>query len=143
MAQLSFQFQYQYDPISEKVLVPIRLRSGNVVTTPLLPHLDTGSPVNIFRAELAEILNIEYEESEHIIRMGTAGGSTFLAYGHQLALEVIGSTLFFEATVYFASWLPSVGPDIGVLGLRDFATKLRIGLVHYERMLFLADYDTP
>ena len=78
-----------------------------------------------------------------MVRIGTAGGSTFLAYGHELTLEVIGSSLLFETTVYFARWLPGVGPDVGVLGLRDFATKLRIGLVHYERVLYLADYNAP
>jgi len=143
MAQLSFQFVYQYGQNNEKVFVPIRLRSGNVVTTPLLPHLDTGSPTNVFRSEIAEILNIAYEETQNVIRMGTAGGSSFLSYGHALTLEVIGSTLLFETTVYFAPWLPGVGPDVGVLGLRDFATKLRIGLVHYERALYLADYNAP
>jgi len=143
VAQLSFQFQYQYEQSRERVLVPIRLHSGNVVTTPLLPHLDTGSPANVFRAEIAEILNIAYEQTQHVIRMGTAGGSTFLAYGHELTLEVIGSTLLFETAVYFAPWLPGVGPDVGVLGLRDFATRLRIGLVHYERALYLADYNVP
>lgn len=143
MAQLSFQFEYEYEQSSERVLVPVRLRSENVVTTPLIPHLDTGSPVNVFRADIAEILNIPYEQTERVIRIGTAGGSTFLAYGHELTLEVIGSTLLLETIVYFAPWLPGVGPDVGVLGLRDFATKLRIGLVHYERMLYLADYNTP
>ena len=61
MAQLSFQFRYRSEQRGEKVFVPIRLQSGNVVTTPLLPHLDTGSPANVFRAEIAEILNIAYE----------------------------------------------------------------------------------
>jgi|GEM_PF-6321716 len=141
MALLSFQFQYHYEQSSEKVFVPIRLRSGNLVTTPLLPHLDTGSPMNVFRAEIAEIVNIAYDQTEQVIRMGTAGGSSFLAYGHALTLEVIGSTLSFETTVYFAPWLPGIGPDVGVLGLRDFATKLRIGLVHYERALYFGDYN--
>lgn len=143
MAQLSFQFQYRYEQSNERVFIPIRLRSGNVVTTPLLPHLDTGSPANVFRAEIAEILNIAYEQTQDVIRMGTAGGGSFLAYGHELTLEVIGSTLQFETTVFFAPWLPGVGPDVGVLGLRDFATRLRIGLVHYERALYLADYNAP
>lgn len=143
MAQLSFQFRYRYEQRGEKVIVPIRLQSGNVVTTPLLPHLDTGSPANVFRAEIAEILNIEYEDTQSVIRMGTAGGTSFPAYGHELALEVIGSALQFETTVFFAPWLPGVGPDVGVLGLRDFATKLRIGLVHYERALYLGDYNMP
>jgi hypothetical protein len=74
---------------ARRVLVPVRLRSGNVITTPLLPHLDTGSPVNIFRAEIAEILNIVYDDTENAVRIGTAGGSTFDAYGHELTLSFI------------------------------------------------------
>jgi hypothetical protein len=140
VTQLSFQFQYQYNQTGERVLVPIRLRAGNVVTTPLMPHLDTGSPMNVFRAEIAEILNIAFDETQQVIRIGTAGGTSFLAYGHELTIEVIGSALLFNTAVYFAPWLPGVGPDVGVLGLRDFATMLRIGLVHYERVLYLADY---
>jgi hypothetical protein len=143
MPELSFRFRLQYEQSSEKVLVPVRLQSGNVVTTPLLPHLDTGSPLNVFRAEIAEILDLAYEQTQSIIRISTASGGTFPAYGHEVTLEVIGSGLSFATTVYFAPWLPGVGPDIGVLGLRDFATRLRIGLVHYERALYLSDYNEP
>lgn len=67
-----------------------------MVTTPLLPHFDAGSPLNIIRAELADILNIAFGQTQNVVRIGTASGSTFLAYGHELTLEVIGSTLLFE-----------------------------------------------
>lgn len=52
MAQLSFQFQYQYDQNSERVFVPIRLRSGNVVTTPplyVVGSADCGTKAEAFR----------------------------------------------------------------------------------------------
>ncbi|MBI3951014.1 MAG: hypothetical protein HY314_11235 [Acidobacteria bacterium] len=143
MPQLSFSFEHHYDSlnVNERVRVPIRLRLGSVVTNPLLPHWDTGSPLNIFRAEIAALLGIAYQNGVPAT-IGTASGGTFQAYGLDIILEIIGVQSY-DTTIYFAPWLPGVGPDIGVLGLRDFATKLRIGLIHYDRMLYLSDYNEP
>jgi hypothetical protein len=143
MPLLSFEFQYHYElasePTEEKVFVPIRLRLGQVTTKDLLPQLDTGSPFNVFRAEIADSLGISYQDGSPI-KIGTASGGTFLAYGFDMTLEIIDWRLY-ETTIHFAPWLPGVGPPVGVLGLRDLATKLRIGLIHYDRMLYLSDYN--
>ncbi|HMV46506.1 MAG TPA: hypothetical protein PLD20_27185 [Blastocatellia bacterium] len=143
MRRLSFGFEYDYSQVDDKVLIPVRLGLGNLLTTPLLPHLDIGSAHNIFRADLADWLNINYNATSSVIKINTAGGIPFLAYGHQVSLAVIGSSLLFETTIYFAPWPPGVGPAVGVLGLNGFDTKVRVGIVHYDRMLYLSDYNEP
>lgn len=142
MPHLSFSFQYDYQSsdVDDRVRVPMRLRLNR--TTPmLLPVPDTGSSFNIFRAPIAKVPGISYQDG-YPRTVGTATG-TFQAYEVDVTLEAIDASLLFETTVHFAPWPPGVEPQPGVLGLRDFATKLKIGLVHYDRMLYLADYNEP
>ena len=90
--------------------------------------------ISIFEREFGEQLGIEVE-SGHSVRISTAMGS-FTAYGHTLSLDTLGFQL--DAMVYFVGM---VGFNRNVLGRRGWMEQLRLGLVDYDRKLYLGSYD--
>lgn len=67
--------------------------------------------------------------------IATPTGHSFQAYGHTLSLTTLGLT-FDEAIVYFAEGLRR-----NVLGRRGWLDQVRLGLVDYDRTLYLSRYD--
>ena len=68
-------------------------------------------------------------------KIRTAAGS-FPAYGHEVTLQV--GDLQWDTTVYFAE--PEDFP-VNVVGRIGFLDHLQIGLVDYERQLYLGPYE--
>ena len=115
------------------ITIPILLSSTVDVT--LEAKLDTGSDLCVFNRIYADLLNLELESgTAQSIR--TASGS-FLTYGHELKISV--KDLEWEATVYFAE--PADFP-VNVVGRKGFLDHLRVGVIDYDQVLYLADYNS-
>jgi hypothetical protein len=98
------------------------------------PQLDTGSTFCVFQRQYAELLSLKTEQGAEQ-RIRTATGS-FAAFGHEITLAV--GQLEWQAVVYFA------GHDdfpINVVGRLGFLDRLRVGIVDYEQILYLAGYE--
>jgi hypothetical protein len=134
--RLAFRQIHHYDPAAPGIPVPVTLRSGGESLS-LLANVDTGSTVCIFRRDHAEALGLQLELGVRQ-RIRTATGA-FETFGHLVSLSVLH--MQFEALVYFAA-----GPEItrSVLGRQGFLDRVRLGLIDYNRNLYLSAYDdTP
>ena len=98
-----------------------------------LAKIDTGADVCVFKREHGEDLQIDID-SGLPLQIATATGS-FLAYGHHLSVATLGFDC--EALVYFA-----FAHDFprNVLGRRGWLEQMRLGLVDYDRKIYLARY---
>ena len=97
--------------------------------------LDTGSDLCVFNRVYADLLDFKLERGR-ARRIRTAAGS-FLAYGHEVKISV--KDLEWDATVYFAE---PVDFPVNVVGRSGFLDHLRLGLIDYDRILYLADYNS-
>jgi hypothetical protein len=131
--QLNFRTTHQYDTLENGITLEVILRAGGKVQR-TSAKLDTGASHCFFQREYAEALGIDLASGERI-SVHTATGS-FLAYGHQITLEVLG--LLFDTAVYFAN---DYGFPRNVLGRKGWLDRVRLGLVDYEGQLYLSDYN--
>lgn len=95
--------------------------------------IDTGSTLCIFERSHAEQLGLRVESGIRQ-RVSTATG-VFTAFGFRLGLTVAGFE--FDSLVYFAE---DIGIRRNVLGRRGWLELVRIGLVDYERKIYLSPY---
>jgi hypothetical protein len=131
--QLGFTDRHVYDA-TDALSVPIRLVSSRSLSTGLLANIDTGSTFCVFDRPCADILGLDLTTGIEQ-RISTATGS-FYCFGHELTLQVFD--LEWQAVVYFAE------PEtfrINVVGRVGFLDRLQVGIVDYERLLYLGLYD--
>ena len=130
---LTFSKKYEYDTRKPGITVNAVLKSesGEVACD---PKIDSGSENCIFERGLGAALGFEVENG-HPKRFSTVTGS-FLAYGHDVALSVLGVEI--TATVYFAA---DENFTRNVLGRQRWLDRVRLGLVDYEGKLYLSDYN--
>jgi len=131
--QLSFERLLQYKSY-DSVVLPVMLRLGEK-TSSFEAQLDTGASLCIFRRALGEDLGIEIENGIRE-QINTVTGS-FFAYGHQLTLSVL--ELDFEAYVYFAA---NEQFTRNVLGRTGWLDRFRVGLIYYDREIYLSPYGS-
>lgn len=131
--QLSFERLLQYKSY-DSVVLPVMLRLGEK-TSSFEAQLDTGASLCIFRRALGEDLGIEIENGIRE-QINTVTGS-FVAYGHQLTLSVL--ELDFEAYVYFAA---NEQFTRNVLGRTGWLDRFRVGLIYYDREIYLSPYES-
>lgn len=126
---LTFEQLFEYDDSEVGITVPITLQSGND-TVDLAAKIDTGSTYCIFERGYGEILGLDIESGDRQ-KIGTAT-VPFTAYGHELALHVFGWQ--FDGVLYFPA-----EPEIrrNVLGRHGWLEKVQVGIVDYERKLYL------
>jgi hypothetical protein len=132
MPKISFRIEYQYKD-ERGILLPVALRYAGRESN-FFARVDTGAAFCIFQRLHAETVGIVVETGAPM-RISTVTGG-FLAYAHRVALSVLGIDV--EATVYFAED-PAMPRD--VLGQTGWLDRLRIGLVHHDRWLYLSHYD--
>lgn len=132
---LTFAKVYQYDMRMAGITVPVILKSGNE-TVECQAKLDTGSNNCIFRRQIGELLGIDIE-SGVFQEMGTVTGG-FPTYGHEVSLSVLGVET--TATVYFAA---DENFPRNFLGQQGWLDRVRLGLIDYDRLLYLSDYHDP
>jgi len=88
----------------------------------------------LFESGYATELGLNLTAGVHA-RFRTAN-SSFDAYGHEVQVEVLGTIV--DALVYFFAE-PTVRKN--VLGRRGWLDRVRVGVVDYDRRLYLAAYD--
>jgi hypothetical protein len=131
--QLSFARVHSYVGRDFGISVPVVLRS-RAVSTDLLASVDTGASHCLFETGYAADLGLDLT-SGVMTRFRTAN-STFEAYGHEVEVEVLG--IITHTLVYFFAD-PSVRKN--VLGRGGWLDRVRLGLIDYDRRLYLAPYD--
>jgi len=131
--QLSFDRLHQ-DQSKDSVVLPVTLKLGEK-TSNFEAQIDTGASVCIFRRHLGEELGIEIETGLRE-QINTVTGS-FIAYGHQLTLSVLEIDV--EAYVYFAVQERFAR---NVLGRTGWLDRIRLGLIYYDREVFLSPYGS-
>jgi hypothetical protein len=128
---LNFDASHSYGS-ADGIEIPTELRVGNQKVE-LIARLDTGAAYCIFERRYAEELGL-HVESGRPQRFRTMAGS-FWAYEHEVTIQTLG--VEFSAMVFFAQDAAFTRNFLGRSGWLD---RLRIGIVDYDRMLFLAAY---
>jgi hypothetical protein len=131
---LDFNEIYEYNTLKSGITVPIKLAfAGNQVG--FTAKIDTGSSHCIF--ERKHGLQLELEIENGIERDFNTATGNFLAYGHELSLNVLGietvSTVYFAENEYFSR---------NVLGRIGWLDRVKLGLIDQEGKLFLSEYKT-
>jgi hypothetical protein len=96
----------------------------------LRARLDPGAADCLFDRFYADILGLPKAGVERTYR--TVTGS-FQAFGHEVTIETLG--LHWSALVFFHAM---GNPAHSFVGRRGWLDRVRLGIVHHERRLFLA-----
>ena len=131
--QLRFTGRIDYSGYDD-LIFPISLSADSDSQVIVRVKLDTGSTFCVFQRRYAELLGLDVESGAPE-RIRTATGS-FMAYGHEITMTVSG--LEWQAIVYFAA---DENFPVNVVGRVGFLDRLRVGVVDYEQLLYLAAYD--
>lgn len=113
---------------------PTELRVGDQKVE-LIARLDTGAAHCIFERRYAEELGLDVE-SGRSQRFRTMAGS-FVAFQHEVTIRTLG--VEFSAVVFFAQEETFSRNFLGRSGWLD---RVRIGIVDYDRTLFLSPYES-
>jgi hypothetical protein len=100
----------------------------------LIARLDAGAAYCVFERRYAEELGLDVE-SGRPQGFRTMVGS-FVAYEHEVAVHTLG--IEFLAIVFFAQ---DAAFNRNFLGRSGWLDRLRIGIIDYDRVLFLSAYD--
>lgn len=98
--------------------------------------VDTGATFCLFERSFGDSLKLDVESG---IRQEfrTAAGN-FLAYGHEVTLSTLGIEV--DSIVYFFA---DEAIRKNVLGRRGWLDRVRLAVVDYEQVLYLAPCDSP
>jgi hypothetical protein len=132
--ELSFTYEYQYEDNADGIPLPVRLSYGGR-TMNTTAKVDPGAAVCLFSQEDGLDLGVPIEEGLPV-RLGGLTG-TLDAFGHEVTLQT--GELVFQSIVYFAKY---PGLPRNLLGRQGWLRNLRLGLVDYDRLLYLSDYDS-
>jgi hypothetical protein len=128
LSSLEFEADFGYEETAAGILVPTRLiHDGRSVE--LSARLDTGAADCLFDRFYADILGLPVAGLERTYR--TVTGS-FQAFGHEITIETLG--LRWSALVFFHAM---GNPAHSFVGRRGWLDRVRLGVVHGERRLFL------
>jgi Aspartyl protease len=130
---LSFDASHQYAS-AEGIEIPTELRVGDQIIE-LIATLDTGAAHCIFERRYAEELGLDVEAGRSQ-RFRTVAGS-FIAFQHEVTIRTLG--IEFSAVVFFAQDETFARNFLGRSGWLD---RVRVGIVDYDRRLFLAPYGS-
>jgi len=129
METLTFSQVYNYDTRKAGITVEVNIKHfEQELNTDA--KVDTGASFCIFSRKEGEHLGIEIESGD-AMRISAATGS-FLAYGHEVTITVLGIETF--STVYFAA---DENFTRNVLGRQGWLDRVRLGLVDYQGRLYL------
>lgn len=131
---LDFHAAHHYTEAFDGIEVPITLSTGRQ-SVDLLAKLDTGAAHCIFERKYAEMLGVDVD-SGRLQRFRTVAGS-FAAYQHEITIQTLG--IEFSAVVFFAQ---DSTFNRNFLGRSGWLDRLRIGIVDYDRLLFVSPYQS-
>jgi hypothetical protein len=132
--ELSFDYEYRYEDDEDGIPLPVRLTFGGR-TVSVTAKVDPGAAVCLFRHEVGLKLGVPIDQGIPITLGGLTG--TLEAFGHEVTLQT--GELSFQSIIYFAKY-----PDVprNLLGRRGWLRNLRLGLIDYDNLLYLSDYDS-
>ena len=133
MYSIGFQAHHNYRNEPLGITVPIELGYGPN-SMRLTAKVDTGAEFCLFARGLGEALGIDIEAGDRK-ELRTAN-STFVAFGHEVLLRVLGFD--FSLVAYFPQY-SSIRRSL--LGRQGWLLQVRLGLVDYEQLLYLSKYD--
>jgi hypothetical protein len=134
MKQLSFSQEHRYKDDEEGIPVAVTLfYTGDSLD--VTAKLDTGSAVCLFSHEAGSALGIPVEQGIPIRLGGLAG--TLDAFGHEVTLQT--GQIAFQSLVYFAK---HPGLQRNLFGRRGWLRNLRLGLIDYDNLLYLSEYNS-
>ncbi|HEX3744868.1 MAG TPA: hypothetical protein VHW09_13090 [Bryobacteraceae bacterium] len=131
---LEFDTAHRYTDTRDGIPVPVSLVIGRQ-SVELLAKLDTGAAHCIFERKYGEMLEIDVE-SGRLQRFRTVAGS-FAAYEQEVIIQTLG--IEFPAVVFFAQDSTFSRNFLGRSGWLD---RPRVGMIDYERMLFVGTYQS-
>jgi hypothetical protein len=132
--ELRFEYEYQYKDDADGITLPVRLsHDGRIINT--TGNVDPGAAVCLFSREDGLDLGIPIEEGIPLRLRGLTG--TLDAFGHEVTLQT--GELVFQSIVYFAKH-PALTRNL--LGRQGWLRNLRLGLIDYDHLLYLSDYNS-
>ena len=131
--RLEFSRHLRYLDDAAGITLPITSRSG-VETIALFAAIDTGAAHCLFERTHGDLLGLEIESGEPK-SFATATGRVE-TFGHVVSMDSLG--IQFESTVYFFA---NPGIRKNLLGRVGWLDRIRLGLVDYDQMLYLAQYE--
>lgn len=131
--QITNPESFNYPEHADGITLPVKLSSG-AYSIEAFAKVDTGAGVCLFSREMGVHLDLDIERGIPNT-LSTLSGS-IESFGHDVTLEV--GALTFHTTVYFAKY---PGLPRNFLGRQGWLRNVRIGLVDYENMLYLAIYE--
>jgi len=130
--QLHFSKTYNYGS-DDSISLPIVLRVGDS-SADLVASVDTGASYCLFDRKYGEALGLNVEFGA--LKVFVTANSRFEAFGHEVTIDALGiethTTVFFFAD-------PIIRKN--VLGRHGWLDRMKIGIVDYDQMLYLAEYD--
>lgn len=132
--ELSFDYEYRYEDDEDGIPLPVKLTFGGR-TVVVTAKVDPGATVCLFRHEIGLKLGVSIDQGIPIKLGGLTG--TLEAFGHEVTLQT--GELTFQSLVYFARY---PGLPRNLLGRRGWLRNLRLGLIDYDNLLYLSDYDS-
>jgi len=130
----SFAISHTYTDRENGIAVPIVMSSGEH-RVELTAIVDTGATFCLFERSFGASLNLDVESGVRQ-EFRTAAGN-FLAYGHEVTLSTLGIAV--DSTVYFFA---DEAIRKNVLGRRGWLDRVRLAVVDYEQVLYLAPYGS-
>lgn len=134
MAKYSLDFEtlLEYESGDGGITVDTTIGFSDLTVT-FPAKIDTGSTLCIFERVHGEKLGLQIESGLKQ-RVSTATG-VFTTFGFRIGLSLAGFE--FDSLVYFAE---EINIRRNVLGRRGWLELVRIGLVDYERKLYISPY---
>jgi hypothetical protein len=132
MPSLDFDVKHRYLGGPEGIEIPVALCAGSV-SVEFLAKVDTGAASCVFERKYGEMLGIGIEGGR-LQRFRTVTGA-FTAFEHEVTIQTLG--IEFSAFVYFAEDLAF---NRNVLGRSGWLANLTVGIVDYDRTVYLAPY---
>jgi len=130
--QLHFDVLYHYRTTGGGIVVPVDL-VVSTLSISAVARLDTGASECLFDQSYAELLGLDVESGYRRVYRTVAG--SFVAYGHEVTLRTQG--LEWNTLVYFYA---ARDGEHNFLGRNGWLNQVRLGLVHYDQLLYLSRY---
>ena len=131
--RLEFDRTHSYGSEVDGIAVPIILRSGNASAW-LTAKVDTGASHCLFERGQGEILGLDIESGERKV-FSTVTGQVE-TFGHLVQIETLGVVV--DSMVYFFA---NAAITKSVPGRSGWLDRMRLGIIDYDRTLYLAAYD--
>jgi hypothetical protein len=131
--RLEFTHIHSYATRNIAISLPIALRSGSSVVD-LVASIDTGASHCLFESAYASELGLDLTAG--ILTRFKTANSSFDAFGHPVEIDALG--ILTQSLVYFFAE-PAIVKN--VLGRRGWLDTVRLGIIDYDQMIYLAKYD--